>query len=462
MNNNIRKKMTSVLVLIIIMFLSIALYITYFQVAKAKFYANHVDNSRNIVDENKVLRGTIRDRLGNTLTYTDRYEDGSSKRINNYNYLYSHIIGYSSKEYGKTGIERYFNKELLNVPSSEDLISRIEDAYESKDRGKDIYLTVDSDLQSYLYQLMSNFNGAAVVINPQTGDILGMMSMPTFNINTFEEDWNYLTSDDSNAILINRATQGIYVPGSIFKVITSIALLENDVDLSYEDMGSTTIDGYTINNYKDRSYGEIDLRKALVKSSNVYFADKAKELTNRELLAVTDRLMLGKEYEFDIGKNRALIPYKNNLDELEKSVVAFGQGETLVSPLDMANVIAAIANDGVMMKPRLVNKLSNDDTIIEIEPSVLSKVTSDDIVEKMQEYLTDTASENGVKLSDGRLLAGKSGTAEVDDTTHSWYVGYGPSENPKYAIAVVLEYSGMTGNEGAGQIFKEIMEYLEN
>lgn len=461
MNNSKNKKMIVVLGLLIALLLGIALYMTYFQLVEANFYANHDYNSRNWVDESKILRGTIRDKNGNTLAYTERLEDGSMKRINTYNYMYTPIIGYTSPELGKSGIEQKYNRELLNIPDNYDLISQLEAAYKTNERGKDIYLTIDSDIQSYMYDLLDGYKGSIVVIEPDTGNILSMISRPSFNINKLKENWDTLIQSE-DGVLINRATQGLYTPGSIFKIISSIALLEEDINLEYLDQGSTTINGYTISNYKGREYGDIGLREALIKSSNAYFSDKSKELKNIDLLRVTNSFMLGKAYEFDVNRSLSRIPYNNNLDELEKAVTAFGQGETLVTPLDMATMIATIANDGVMMKPRLSNKIVLDNKIDAIEPIILSVAVEKSINDTMKEYLTDTATENNRILSNGTKLAGKSGTAETDTLEHSWYVGYGPSESPEYAIAIVLEHAGVENSQGAGKIFNRAMEYLLN
>lgn len=459
MNNSRNKKMITILGVLIVMLLGVALYMTYFQLFEAKFYADHDYNSRNWVDESSILRGTIRDADGNSLAYSQKNEDGSMQRINAYYYMYTPIIGYTDPELGKSGIEQKYNKELLNIPDNYDFISQLESAYNRSERGKDVYLTIDSDIQSYMYDLLEGYKGAIVVIEPSTGNIVSMISRPSFNVNRLKENWNSLIESD-DGVLINRATQGLYTPGSIFKIISSIALLENNVDLDYIDNGSTTINGYTISNYANREYGEIDLRKALIHSSNTYFSDKSKELDNIDLLRVTNSFMLGKAYDFDVNRSLSRIPYKNNLDELEKAVTAFGQGKTMVTPLDMASMVAAIANDGIMMKPRLVNKTLDGEVITEFSPVQLSKAVPKDINDRMVDYLTDTATENNRILDDGTKLAGKSGTAETDTLEHSWYVGFGPAESPRYAIAIVLEHAGVENSQGAGRIFNRAMEFL--
>lgn len=461
MNKSRNRKMTLVLGVLIIMLLVIALYLVYFQLFKRTFYAQHSYNARNWIDETKILRGTIRDRNGNTLAYTKKDDEGNSFRVNNYNYMYSSVIGYTSSQYGKSGVEQSYNKELLDIPTGSDFVSKLEDLYKKTDRGRDVFLTIDSDVQSYMYDLLDGYKGAIVVIDPKNGDIISMVSRPTFNVNRVDEDWNTLVNSEES-LLLNRATQGLYTPGSTFKVITAISLLKKGVDLDYDDKGTTTIDGYKISNLYKRVNGKISLREALIYSSNTYFSDKSKLLDNADLLKVTNNFYLGKDYDFEISRNLARIPFVKNLNRLDKAVTAFGQGKTLVTPFDMATIAATIANDGVMMKPRLVYKTLKDDRAREIDPVELTTALDKQTNDKMVEYLTATATEGGRSLSDGRHLAGKSGTAETEKSTNLWYIGFGPSKNPRYAISIILEDTGIENGHPASEIFTKAMEFLLN
>ena len=461
MNNKSRnRKMIIILTLFVALLLSTAIYMVYFQLMESSFYSNHVNNARNRINENEILRGTIYDRDGNALAYSTKDNEGQYIRINNYNYIYSSIIGYHSNRLGSTGIEGKFNNELLNRSSDKDIISKLEDIYDNNQTGNDIYLTIDSNIQSKMYELLEDNTGAIVVLDVETGKILSMVSKPTFNVNEVEINWDRYNSSE-NGVLTNRATQGLYTPGSTFKVITSVAMLENNINTSYDDVGETIIDGYPIQNYRNRSYGQVDLREALVHSINTYFSDKSKELTNLQFLNVTKRFMLGQEYDTDYARSLSRVPFDKNIDELEKAVTAFGQGNTLVTPLDMATVAQAIANEGVMMKPQLVDKVGKNDNLIERKIGVLSQGTSSDIANTIAEYMKDTALNAGYQLDDGGHLAGKSGTAETNDLEHSWYIGFGPYENPKYAVAVVLEHFGIQSDQSAGKIFNRAMNYLD-
>lgn len=194
--------MIIVLTILIGLLLLVAIYLTYFQVVKAPFYSNHDLNARNWVDESKVLRGSILDRNGNSLAYSKRDQKGNNYRIYNYNYMYTPIIGYNSSSLGRSGIESSYNRTLLNIPDNDDFISQVENMYRQSDRGKDVYLSIDTDIQAYMNELLGDYRGAIVVLDPRNGDILSMVSKPTFNVNQIHENWDKLI-DAEDGRLIN-------------------------------------------------------------------------------------------------------------------------------------------------------------------------------------------------------------------------------------------------------------------
>ena len=460
MENNQKKKMLLILIAVIGLLLSLAIYLAFFQMFKSSFYAGHELNARNSKDESEVLRGSILDRNGKVLTYTVRDGEGKSQRINNFDRLYTPVIGYKSSRYGKSGLESKYNKELLNVASNEDFLDKLKETYKKKKKGKDVVLTIDHDLQSYVYDALGDKKGAAIVIDPKTGEILAMVSKPTFNVNKVDQNWEALIND-KNGIMINRATQGLYPPGSIFKIISSIAILEGDIDQAYEDKGSNTIDGFKINNFNNKAYGDLNLETALIHSSNAYFSEKSKLISTEKYLDITKRMHIGSSINFDLGTNVSKMVYNSKISTLEKAVAAFGQGDNLVTPLDMAMMISSIANDGVLMKPHLVAEVQEENITIDKKPENLGRVTSVEVAKQLGQYLRSTAKYNGYTIAN-YAIAGKTGTAEnTSGPAHSWYVGYGPIEDPRYAVVVLLENNG-TKKPNAGSKYVQIMNYLLN
>lgn len=461
MKDTINRKLIILLSVITSLFLIIALYLIYFELTKANFYNAHSFNQRNYVDENTYKRGSIYDTNGKLLTESVKTEDGN-KRINTYNFIFSPIIGYSNNRFGKTGIESSMNSQLLNIIRNQDVFDKIENIAKDSQHGSDVYLTIDSNLQEYIYDQMGDKKGAVIVSDPKTGKIISMVSKPTFNLNALEENWDdYMNSDD--AIMINRATQGRYEPGSIFKVISSLAFLDNNIDLNYYDKGSATIADYTVNNFSGIAYGEIDLRKALEVSSNAYFFEKSKEISNESFISTLNDFGFNKDYDLGLIRKNSLVPFKSGLSDLEKGNAAYGQGETYVVPIDMLNVINAIANNGEVYQPYLVDKIVKDSESRITEPKVLVDKINSKNAETLRDYLASAANYNGIGDNYGISIAGKTGTAENDtDFAHSWYIGMSPAEDPKYTIVVILENTGGVAIDYAAPLAEKIFYYLNN
>lgn len=454
------KKIIMLLVTIVSIFLIQAIYLIYFELFKSDELNNNSLNMRSSVDESLINRGTIFDRNGLKLAYSEKI-DNEYKRIYTYNYLYSSIIGYNTSRYGKSAIELSQNNELLGVNKAGDIFSKIDNVLDSSNKGNDLYLTIDDNLQSYIYDLFGENKGAVIVSNPKNGKILAMLSKPSFNVNRFELDFEEINQSD-DGILLNRATNGMYEPGSIFKVLTSMVFLKNGVDLNYNDLGEATIADYTVKNYNNKSYGNINLEKALQVSSNTYFFEKSKDVTNKMFLDMLKDFGIGQKYPIGIGRNDSIFPFKNGLSDLEKGNAAFGQGKTYVTPIDMLQIAMGIANDGVVYQPYIIDKIVRETGTQLTNPKVLSDKINPEHAKIIREYLLSTAKYNGYNLSNGKNLAGKTGTAETADKYNSWYLGMAPAEDPQYTIVLVVENTDKLAGEIAATMAIKIMDYIFN
>ncbi len=464
MKNVKNKKMIILLIIILIMFLSVILYLTYFQLFKSNKLANHPYNMRNWVDENLIVRGSILDRNERVLTYSVKDSEGKSRRINEYSYMYSSIIGYNSEIYGKSGIENSYNKYLLNIYDSQNVIEKLKEMSLKNTKGNDVKLTINNDLQAYAYGLLENHKGAVVVMDPKTGEILSMVSRPTFDVNNLEENWNQLI-ESKDSILINRASQGLYTPGSVYKVVTATSILENKLDLDYEDKGSVVVDGYKFNNYNETAYGPISMREALIHSSNAYFIEKGMELPETKLLETSKRFFLGEDYAFDLPRSLAQITYGSKMTKTEYASSLFGQGKTLITPLDMTLVMAALGNDGIVMRPKIVSEIKDPDgdVILTNKDKELGRATSYDLAEELRDYLKSVVDYNKSIYVPGIEVGGKSGTAENSTgKTHSWYTAMMPIENPEYVVTVLLESEGDTGSQASAPIANKILNFINS
>lgn len=462
MNKSKNKKTIFLLVTIVGLFLIQALYLVYFQFTNAKKLNEHELNARNSVDEDKYMRGTIFDRMAKKLTYSE-LENGVYVRKNLYRSLYSTVIGYSSKQYGKTNIEAKYNNELLNIKSaSSDIFSKLDQMIASKDKGNDIYLTIDDRLQAYAYELMGENKGTIIVANPKTGEILTMLSKPSLNVKMIESNWEEIINSE-NAILINRATQGLYEPGSIFKIVTAMAMLKEGIDLNYNDTGEATIADYTVNNYGEKSNGKMDLEKALQVSSNTYFFEKSKEISNETFLSVLSDFGIGKTNDFPINLSKSKLPFKKGLSDLEKGMASFGQGESYLTPYDMLLVSMGIANDGKVMKPRIIDKIDRQGNIENVSDQVLSSKIDGKAAKQIREYLKSTAEYNDYTSKSGVSIAGKTGTAQTaNKLNHLWFLGMAPADKPEYAIIVLVENQDDIAAKVAAPIAEKLVDYIYN
>lgn len=457
------KRMIFVLIVFCLLFISLIVYLSYFQVFKAENIKDNSYNKRLWINEKSTQRGSILDRNGKILVFSDGEVENYNR---NYKYgrLYSHIIGYSYHEYGKTGLELKYNNTLLGI-SENDAINEIKNIVNSGKVGNDIKLTIDHGLQSKARELLKNKKGSVIALNPVTGEVYAMVSMPDFDSSKLREDWKNI-SEDPTSPLLNRATQGLYPPGSIFKLITAIGLIGSpEVKETYECLGHTVIDGYSFKDYNETGHGEIDLEKALVYSCNTYFADKSITIGKNKMGEVADNFLINKSISFDLPVNQSKFSYKDNLGQTDIAASAIGQGKVGVTPLNMALLAAGIANDGVIVRPTLVKEiiLTNgkikDNRNIEILSQGTDPVTSE-IIKDIMVKVVDEGTGKNARIKNIKV-AGKTGTAEnQSNKNHAWFIGFAPADNPKVAVAIVLEEDGSTGGSAAAPIGRDIMKYV--
>lgn len=461
--NKENKRIIIVLTSFCLVFVTLIGYLSYFQVFKANAIKTNSYNKRLWINEENTLRGSILDRNGKTLVYSDKE---SNKRFYKYGNLYSHVIGYSYREYGKTGLELSFNNALLDIDENT-AINEIKNLVIKNSIGNDIKLTIDHSLQEKTRNLLKGKKGSIISMNPKTGEIYSMVSLPDFDTSNLKENWkNIVEAPDSP--LFNRATQGLYPPGSIFKIISSAAILENgQINRDYTCTGNTKIDGYVFSDYNEKAHGNIDLKQALAKSCNTYFAEKSILIGKDNLGSVAENFLINKPIDFSFPVKKSVFDYKNNLGETQIAASAIGQGEVLVTPLNMLLTTSAIANQGQIVKPILVDEIINKKgkRVKNIETEILSNPINSIIANEIKEMMIEV-----VKTGTGRKasiknvkVAGKTGTAQnVSKKDHSWFVGFAPADDPKIAVVVMLEEEGSTGGVTAAPIAREIIIHALN
>ncbi|WP_308655322.1 penicillin-binding protein 2 [uncultured Anaerococcus sp.] len=457
----LNKRLVFVMVFFVALFMTLALYLVYFQLFKRSDIENDSHNRRLWVNEDNIKRGSIYDRNGNNLAYSEEDSDGSQYRVYNYGKSASSVTGYSSKTYGKTGIEKSYNKELLAL-SGENL-SNFRKMVVKNDTGYDVHLSLDQNIQEIVYEYMQDIKGSCVVMNPKTGEVLALVSNPSYDPNSVDEDWDDLIQN-TDGPLVNRATSGAYRPGSTFKIVTATGLLNYGLDTSYNDTGVETIQGYDIRNFADQTFGMVNLRSAFVDSINTYFASKTNDLGRDKYMELAEKFMINKDYDFDMDKNKAIIPF-DDLNQVDLAMTGFGYGKTQITPLHMAMITSAIANEGKMMQPRLVTKVVDKDgkIIEEKKEKVLSEVTSVENANIIRDMMVSVVNE-GTGTSaylDSVQIAGKTGTADKENNLlDAWFVGFAPAYDPDIAIALVVEDSDDTGGVVAAPIARDIISAI--
>ena len=457
---NINKKIIRVLVVVALMFLSLVTYLLYFNMFSAEKVASNPYNKRQWEDERYVVRGSIYDCNGEVLAKTEVNGDERT-RVYPYGHLYSHVIGYYSKVYGKTQLEMKYDKELLGHGDISINFNELRSGY-------DLHLTIDNDLQSYAYDQLKGRNGAVVALEPSTGKILAMVSYPDFNpsASALEQNWNSIV-ERKDSPLLARATNGLYPPGSTYKIATTVAAYNAGYAThTFEDNGSFKLDDFKVENYGGKSYGNIDLKTAFEVSSNAVFCSLGYELGSENILSNAEGFGINKDINIDIPVAKSKIEYKK-MSNADAALVSIGQGQLLMTPLHVAMMGASVANNGSMMKPYLVDSITTSSgmTIGTAKQESLYMPMSSMCAGYLNELMTGVVKEGtgkGAAIS-GITVAGKTGTAENEtDKDHAWFVGYAPAENPQIAVAVLLEYDGGAGGSNAAPIARNIIKrYLK-
>ncbi len=421
-----------------------------------------------------IQRGRILDRHGRVLAET-RNRDGAAERVYPYGPLLAHAVGYADARFGLSGIEAMANRALNGAT-----LDRLGDWGElgrqlltqsKRPRGQDIVTTLDAALQRFAAEQIAAAKpvgrGAVILLRPADGALLVMASVPGFDPNELTPA--LFSGADSTTPLLNRATQGQYPPGSTFKVILAAQALEN----GFTGRLDCPAEGYaTSSRYRPirdhefyeaqragrswAGHGRLDLTTALAKSSNVFFAQLGVLGGHAALLNTGERLHFNRSIAFVDGPSGSLQLQAAKLDPIPVSdryglaQAAIGQGRVTATPAYMALVAAAIANDGVAMRPRLLR---------DTRPEVLGRFISVDAARRLRLMLRQA-----VTLGTGREIetpgleiAGKTGTAEnPHGPSHSWFIGFAPASAPTLAFAVFVEHGGY-GSTVAAPIARDLL-----
>lgn len=441
---------------------------THFLLADSKTVINNTYNKRQDLLAERVIRGQILGNNGEVLAQTIEDDNGNSKRVYPYKDLFVHVVGRFDK--GKTGIELSENFNLLT--SNANPIEKIfNELSEKKNVGDNIVTTLDVELQKVAYNALGSHKGSVVVLEPSTGKILAMVSKPDYDPNKITSLWNDLIDDsDNNSALINRATQGLYPPGSTFKIVTTLQYMRENSKykkFEYTCDGSFTIDDMTINCYNNKVHGTVDLKTAFAKSCNATFASIGTKLSKNSWLSTCESLLFNSELPIPFSYKKSSFTLDSTSKDTLTAQTAIGQGNTLITPMHNLMIVSAIANGGTLMKPYVVDHIENyvGDVVSKNMPSSYGNLMTAKESKALTDMMVDVVKNGtGYRLSSSKYqAAGKTGSAEFNSgkSSHAWFVGFAPSDNPQIAVSVIVEGAG-TGSDYAVPIAKKIMDTYFN
>lgn len=442
-------------------------YIVYFNAVKSKEIINSPYNVRLDSMADRVVRGKILDSEGQVLAETLVNSDGTETRRYPYGDLFAHVVGYDS--HGKAGLESTENFNLLS--SHAFFIERITNTVqEKKNIGDNVITTLNTDLQKAAYNALGSYKGAVIVMEASTGKILAMVSKPTYNPNSISKEWDRLVSSEKSELL-NRATQGAYAPGSVFKIVTALEYIrENRAynKYSYECAGEITYDGTTIHCAKNTVHGVEDLKTAFANSCNAAFSDIGLSLSINSYRDTAEDLLFNSKLPSLLPYSQSKFVLNRKSDSAEIMMTAMGQGKTQVSPYHMALITSAVANGGVVMEPYLVDEIVNytGERVTKHFPNSYKRLMSSSDAAQLKEYMTEVvASGTGYALSgQAYTVAGKTGTAEYSsdkDKSHSWFTGFSNVENPELVVTVIVESADNSGMSAVSVAKKVLNAYYK-
>ena len=463
-NNQNNREYSFVLYLFTGLFVMLIGYVSMFQITKSREVINNPYNARLEAFENKVIRGSILASDGQQLAYTEVDQNGTETRKYPFGCTFSHVLGYS--DYGKTGIEELGNFQLItsNAYFMERFFNELK---EQKNVGDSLVTTLDVDLQTAAHDALSKRNGAVIVMEPSTGNIRAMVSKPDYDPSEVASKWETFSSSD-DGILLNRATQGLYPPGSVFKTVTLLEYLrEHQMDptgFSYTCKGKISTGDRNISCYHGKSHGELDLKSAFAKSCNSAFAQIGSELNVDSYEQLADQLLFNQDLPLSFPYSKSSFALKDTDTETTKMLTAIGQGDTLVTPMHLAMLMSAIANDGVLMTPRVLDRTENytGKLVERYEPQEYGSLLTSEEAENLKEYLRAVVTDGtGSALqTDSYTVYGKTGTAEYSNnkkSSHAWFVGWASGDKEDLVVAVLVEKVG-SGSEYAVPIAKRIFD----
>lgn len=443
-------------------FLALVGYLVYFNVYLREDYQNSPYNKRAGTYQEHVVRGQILASDGTALARTETDDEGNETRVYPFGRVFAQSVGY--KDRGAAGLESSQGINLLT--SHANPVEQIENEFRNeKNIGDNVVTTLNVSLQQAAYDGLGDFKGAVIVMESATGNVLVDVSKPGFDPNTIDADWAELSTDEENSPLLNRALQGLYPPGSTFKILTSLAYLRQFgtfENFSFDCAGELTAGNYTIHCAGNAVHGSQNFAEAFANSCNCAFAQMGLDMNKNSFGAMSKDLLFDTGLDLELPSSKSKFTLGSDTADALTMQTSIGQGNTTMTPVHMAMIADAVANGGVAMKPNFVKSIQNytGTEIKSFAPQSFKTLMTADEASQIKTLMRGVV-ENGTggKLADlGIPIAGKTGSAEHGDKTqdtHSWFVGFSDTGENDIVVCVIAESAG-SGSTVAVPIARQI------
>jgi peptidoglycan glycosyltransferase len=468
--------------LFVLLFALLLVFTSRWTVFEASSLEDNPDNRRPLIEEQRIPRGVIYASDGRTKLARSKGEGRGQNRTYTRTYptggLFAHPVGFSYIKNGRRGLELSRNDDLVG---EEDEFESILSGLESRDQeGNDVVTNLDVQGTQAAVAGLAGRKGAVVAIEPKTGKVRVMVSLPEYDPNLIPSQIGQLNKDTENRPLLNRTTEELYPPGSTFKVVTATAALDSGKvtpETVIDGSSPKTISGAELENAGGESFGPISFTDALTNSVNTVFAQVGERVGAETLVEYMKRFGFYDEPQLDYPGSQMIASgvRRNGVDYVEEGFdvgrVAIGQGGLEgaldTTPFQMAEVAAAVANGGRLMKPYLTDRIVRKDGRVKerIQPDLQSVVMKPETADQLTAMMSRVVEEGtGTAAAlEGIRVAGKTGTAETGanrEFTQAWFICFAPVEDPRLAVAVTIPDAAGQGGTVAAPIAKSVLEAL--
>ena len=467
-NRRQNREMAVVTYIVMALFFILAGYMVYFVIHDSDKLLNNSYNNRQELLARRVTKGKILSDHGKVLAKTVTDGEGKESRCYPYDGLFAHIVGRSS--HGKTGLEASEGYTML-TSGVNPLVGTFNELQGKKNPGNNVVTTLNVSLSKVASDALGSRKGAVVVMDPETGKILSMVSKPTYNPNDLTDArWEKLAADSGEkSSLYNRATQGLYPPGSTFKLYMALEYMRENKDYGdfhYTCTGKIGFGKDMIRCYGGEVHGKVDLADAFAESCNAAFCSIGDGLNRKAWRQLCESFYYNKKIPLSkMEQKSSRFTVQNSTEQGDVRQAAIGQGDTLVTPLQNALLVCAAVNQGELMQPYVVDRIEDYDgnVVSGYSPKSLGNPISEQeakVLKRLMRATVKRGTATSLYYGTPYKAGGKTGSAEFQNgskDSHAWFVGYAEKDGKKLVVSVVVEAAG-TGSSYAVPVAKKVFD----